>query len=437
MPIVAQELGGIELYGWVFSRVPPGRLVGIAVVGGLDRPARPRRPFVIGLTLFGLGLLIGGSRRACRCWSPARLVQGFGAGGIPPIAYVAIGRVLPDRAPAAAVRGPVDGLGRARDHRAGHQRLRGRAASWRLVFLGLLPFVALAAALTIPPLIAGPCPSAGQPAAGVRGGVRSGRPARALGAPAGRRSRAGRGRPDPGEPLVTGALQFVGRSPSGCRRIAGADASRHPRRAARDAGRDPAARHPHVHLLRRRCVRPARPAGLARVSTQIRPGSRSRGTPSTWTGGVVDPGPLHRPDRAAAWFVRSRPRCWSRSRTPGPGPVAPGPDRRRVAGLAIAAWAWASAIRRVPDRAARGAARSEGAATSALQLATCWARRSGHGIGGAFVTRSPRGRVAEWVGLAAAFGIRRRAVVGCVGLAPDRGGCPAAACPHREALEAA
>ena len=35
MPIVAGDLGGIELYGWVFSSFLLGSLIGIAVVGGL------------------------------------------------------------------------------------------------------------------------------------------------------------------------------------------------------------------------------------------------------------------------------------------------------------------------------------------------------------------------------------------------------------------
>src|SRR5206468_3122401 len=35
MPVVARELGGLDLYGWVFSAFFLGNLVGIVVVGGL------------------------------------------------------------------------------------------------------------------------------------------------------------------------------------------------------------------------------------------------------------------------------------------------------------------------------------------------------------------------------------------------------------------
>ena len=44
MPVVARELGGLELYGWVFSAFFLGDLVGIVVVGGLiDRGGLVRR----------------------------------------------------------------------------------------------------------------------------------------------------------------------------------------------------------------------------------------------------------------------------------------------------------------------------------------------------------------------------------------------------------
>src|SRR6188472_3431896 len=60
LPIVAEELNGKELYGWVFSAFFLGSLIGIAVVGGtVDRGALGR-PFALGLALFGIGLLIGG-----------------------------------------------------------------------------------------------------------------------------------------------------------------------------------------------------------------------------------------------------------------------------------------------------------------------------------------------------------------------------------------
>jgi len=150
MPIVARELGGIELYGWVFSVFFLGDLVGIVILGGLIDRGGLVRPLMIGLGLFAVGLLIGGLAPSMAVLVGARLLQGFGAGGITPVAYVAIGRALPTALRprmfavlstawvVPGIIGPaISGL--IAEH-----------ASWRLVFLGLLPLVGFAALLTIP-----------------------------------------------------------------------------------------------------------------------------------------------------------------------------------------------------------------------------------------------------------------------------------------------
>ena len=55
------------------------------------------RPFAVGIGLFALGLLVGGLAPSMAVLVAARFVQGLGAGMVPPIAYVAIGRSLPER----------------------------------------------------------------------------------------------------------------------------------------------------------------------------------------------------------------------------------------------------------------------------------------------------------------------------------------------------
>ena len=74
-----------------------GSLIGIVVVGGLIDRRGLGRPFAAGLGLFAIGLLVGGLAPSMEVLVGARFVQGLGAGTIPPIAYVAIGRSLPDR----------------------------------------------------------------------------------------------------------------------------------------------------------------------------------------------------------------------------------------------------------------------------------------------------------------------------------------------------
>lgn len=164
MPIVARELGGIELYGWVFSLFFLGDLVGIVLMGLLIDRGGLTRPFALGLGLFATGLLIGGSAPSMDVLVAARLLQGFGAGGIAPVAYVAIARVLPEglRPRMFAVLSTAWVLpGVIGPALSG---LIAEHLSWRVVFLGLLPLVAIAAALTIPALArVGPGPVATTP----------------------------------------------------------------------------------------------------------------------------------------------------------------------------------------------------------------------------------------------------------------------------------
>jgi MFS family permease len=148
VPLVARDLGGLELYGWVFSAFFLGSLIGIAVVGGTVDRGTLGRPFAIGLTLFGLGLLIGGLAPSMPVLIVGRFVQGLGAGTIPPIAYVAIGRSLPESLrprmfatlSTAWILPGVIGPALA--------GLVGETLGWRYVFLGLLPFIAVAGVLT-------------------------------------------------------------------------------------------------------------------------------------------------------------------------------------------------------------------------------------------------------------------------------------------------
>lgn len=148
MPIVAAELGDMELYGWVFTAFMLGSLIGIVVIGGLIDRRGLGLPFLAGIGLFAIGLIVGGLAPSMGVLVAARFVQGVGAGAIPPIAYVAIGRSLPERLRPQmfatlstawvlpGVMGPAI---------AG---LVGETIGWRWVFLGLLPLIAVAGFLS-------------------------------------------------------------------------------------------------------------------------------------------------------------------------------------------------------------------------------------------------------------------------------------------------
>ena len=161
MPIVARDLGGIDLYGWVFSGFFLGSLLGIVVAGMLIDRGSLARPFVLGIGLFAIGLLVGGLAPSMAILVGARVIQGLGAGAIPAVAYVSIGRALPERlrprmfatlSTAWVLPGVIG------------PTLAGVVAEslhWRLVFLGLLPLIAVASALTLPAIAAvGPATAA-------------------------------------------------------------------------------------------------------------------------------------------------------------------------------------------------------------------------------------------------------------------------------------
>jgi MFS family permease len=149
MPVVADELGGLDLYGWVFSAFFLGNLVGIVVVGGLIDRGGLIRPFVGGLMLFGLGLAIGGLAPSMPILVLGRLLQGLGAGSIAPTAYVAIGRSLPEglRARMFATLSTAWVLpGVLGPALAG---IIAQVSTWRTVFLGLIPLIVLSGTLAV------------------------------------------------------------------------------------------------------------------------------------------------------------------------------------------------------------------------------------------------------------------------------------------------
>ena len=152
MPDVKDDLGGLALYGWVFSGFSLASLVGIVVAGQLVDRRGLASPYLLGLVLFSAGLVVGGMATSMPMLVVGRVLQGFGAGAIPATGYAAIARGIPAplRPRMFAVLSTawvVPGLvGPAAALAVEH------AISWRAVFLGLLPIVAAAGAMTYPAL---------------------------------------------------------------------------------------------------------------------------------------------------------------------------------------------------------------------------------------------------------------------------------------------
>ena len=152
MPTAVAELHGLAWYGWPFSAFLVASVVGMVVGGDVGDRSGPRTALLGGVAGFALGLLAGGLAGNMAFFVAARAVQGVGAGIIAVSLYVVAGQayepllrprlfgaisaawVLP------ALVGPlIAGLVTAQ-------------LSWRLVFLGLLPLIAVGLVLVLPAL---------------------------------------------------------------------------------------------------------------------------------------------------------------------------------------------------------------------------------------------------------------------------------------------
>lgn len=152
MPVVSDDLGGLGLYGWVFSGFFLGGLLGIVIAGQAADRRGTAFPFIVGLGLFSAGLCVGGLAPSMGVLVAARIVQGIGAGAIPAIAYASVGRAYPPHirprvfavfASAWVIPGLIGPVASS---------AIAEALSWRAVFLAILPLVLLAAVITLPAL---------------------------------------------------------------------------------------------------------------------------------------------------------------------------------------------------------------------------------------------------------------------------------------------
>jgi MFS family permease len=153
MPRVARDLGGLNLYGWVFSAFMLASVVGAVAAGRDADRVGPARPYLVGLGLFALGLVVVGLAPSMAVLVVGRALQGLGAGAAPAIAYVAIGRSLSERvrpqmmavlSTAWVIPGLVGPLLSAAVT---------RGFGWRAVFLGMVPLVGLAGVLSLGSLV--------------------------------------------------------------------------------------------------------------------------------------------------------------------------------------------------------------------------------------------------------------------------------------------
>jgi MFS family permease len=152
LPTAARDVHGLAAFGWAFTGFLVANVVGMVASGQLSGRYGPRSPLLAGLVSFVGGLLLSGTATTMTQLVAGRFVQGLGSGLLITAAYVVIGEAYPERlrpplfaATSSAwvvpslVGPPVAGL-------------LTEDASWRWVFLGLVPFVLIGGALLVPTL---------------------------------------------------------------------------------------------------------------------------------------------------------------------------------------------------------------------------------------------------------------------------------------------
>ena len=152
MPAVARDLGGLEHYGWAFSAFMLASLLGTVAAGQDTDRAGPVRAYLACVATFAAGCVVAAVAQRWDVLLAGRALEGLGAGALVVVTYASASRAYPPEMygrmlalmSAAWVLPSLAGPAVA--------GLVAASASWRWVFVFLLPFLPAALALTLPSL---------------------------------------------------------------------------------------------------------------------------------------------------------------------------------------------------------------------------------------------------------------------------------------------
>jgi EmrB/QacA subfamily drug resistance transporter len=94
MPTIVGQLGGLEHYSWVFSAFMLASTAAVPLYGKLSDIYGRRKLYVSAMALFLIGSVWCGLATSMTSLIFARALQGIGAGGIMPLAFILIGEMF-------------------------------------------------------------------------------------------------------------------------------------------------------------------------------------------------------------------------------------------------------------------------------------------------------------------------------------------------------
>jgi MFS family permease len=94
MPTIAAQLGGLDIYSWAFSAYMLTSTCTVPVYGKLSDIYGRRIIYAIGMGLFLIGSVLCGMAQSMEQLIFFRAVQGIGAGGVMPLAFIIIGDIF-------------------------------------------------------------------------------------------------------------------------------------------------------------------------------------------------------------------------------------------------------------------------------------------------------------------------------------------------------
>jgi EmrB/QacA subfamily drug resistance transporter len=95
MPTVVQDLGGIQLYSWVFSSYMLTTAVFMPLFGKLSDLWGRKRLFYVSILIFVVGSMLSGTSQNMLQLVLYRVIQGIGSGGMAAIPFAIIGSIFP------------------------------------------------------------------------------------------------------------------------------------------------------------------------------------------------------------------------------------------------------------------------------------------------------------------------------------------------------